>query len=84
LPPDSRSDSNEFVTKASSITGRTRLCQGFGGGGVAIESLYRPVLDKQIEVVNELAASRRTIVRLMIDSDAPARFSQVLGASCYT
>jgi hypothetical protein len=39
--------------KGSNVTGSTRLCQGFGVAGVAIDRLTGQVLDKQIEVVNE-------------------------------
>jgi len=39
--------------KESSITGYTRLRQGFGEAGVAIDRFTGQVIDKQIEVVNE-------------------------------
>jgi hypothetical protein len=67
LPPDSRSDSNEFVTKASSITGCTHLHPAIAGlrRGRPAFAKASPVqawrsdrftgwvLDKQIEVVNK-------------------------------
>jgi len=39
--------------KVNNITGCTRLRQGFGEAGVAIDRFPGKVLDKQIEVVNE-------------------------------
>jgi hypothetical protein len=39
--------------KGNSVTGCTRLCQGFGEAGVAINRFGSQMFDKQIEVVNE-------------------------------
>ncbi|PYJ19615.1 MAG: hypothetical protein DME92_11905 [Verrucomicrobia bacterium] len=41
------------TSKASSVTGCTRLRQGYGVAGMAIDRVTNEVLDKQIEVVNE-------------------------------
>jgi len=40
-------------SKGNSITGCTRLRQGFGEAGVAIDRFTGQVIDKQIEVINE-------------------------------
>jgi hypothetical protein len=44
-------------SKASKVTGYTRLCRGFGEAGVAINRFTGRVLDKQIEIVNEWRGS---------------------------
>ena len=41
------------LSKANSVTGCTRLCQGYGVAGVTIDRFTGEVIDKQIEVVNE-------------------------------
>ena len=46
---------------------------------VAIDRFTGQVIDKQIEVANEQAASQQTIGRLTTDSHAPAAFPGVLG-----
>ena len=60
--PPNATTLNGFVVKASSITGCTRLCQGFGEAGVTIDRFTGQVIDKQIEVVNEQLPDGRQLI----------------------